>query len=185
MIENRLGRLPAAGEENIDRDLFAAFRCGRADFTCIDDGDLDQSGIIEPPCNIAAFKSEPSVLLFCAQPFVSVCIGIGDYEPSSGFEPSRHLADRVRRIRGMVQNHIGEAIQNKMEQLSLATRAPGGGAAADCGAIQGRPVTRTFAAGFPAFVQEPGARRIGRIVADRLKRSAGDETRAAPEGGEF
>lgn len=63
----------------------------------------------------------------------------------------------------------------------LAARAPDGGAAADGFTAQLGAVLRTFAARFPAFVEQPIVRRIGIIPSDGPQGGAGDGTHIAPK----
>src|ERR1051325_4567560 len=58
--------------------------------------------------------------------------------------------------------------------LVLALRAPGGGASANFGALQGRSVARADATFPPTFIEEPAFGRIGVFGSDTLHRFAGN-----------
>jgi hypothetical protein len=45
-------------------------------------------------------------MLFGAQPFVFVRVGVRDYKPPTWFQDARHLVNGTRRIRRVMQHHI-------------------------------------------------------------------------------
>ena len=59
--------------------------------------------------------------------------------------------------------------------LFLAFRTPCGGSPANCRATQHRFVSRTFSAGAPAFMNQPGPRQCGIIRADNAQRFPRDK----------
>ena len=59
--------------------------------------------------------------------------------------------------------------------LGLTFWAPGRGAAGDSGVTKRSAMNRTDAAAFPFLVNEPVARRIGEISAERFQGSSNNE----------
>src|SRR4029077_19230164 len=100
--------LPTLREENGNRRLSPALRGWRADLICVSNGHLFESRFTEPSGDVRALEREPPVMLFRAQPLMTVRICVGNHKPPTGFEWARHFADGPRRIGCMVKDHIGK-----------------------------------------------------------------------------
>ncbi len=60
----------------------------------------------KPALEVIPGKSQPTIVLFRAQPFVVVTVGIGDHEPTAGLQAPGHFLDGAGWIRRVMQNHI-------------------------------------------------------------------------------
>ncbi len=108
-LDGRCSRgLPTLREENGDRRLSPALRGWRADLICASNGHLLEPRLAKPAGHVRAREPEPAVMLFRAQPLMSVRICVGNDKTPAGFERARHFADGPRRIRCMVKDLIGE-----------------------------------------------------------------------------
>src|SRR5215831_5189214 len=102
----------AVPDASCEEDCYLCFRPafrGRATkLACVSYRDFQQSCFAKPARNLGATESEPAIMLFGSKPFVLMRIGICDDQPSPGFKYPTHLANGARRVRSVVQYHVGE-----------------------------------------------------------------------------